>query len=160
MTFLHFVLSLLSNVSASPPIFPSFYPLLEDKMSPNLIALYHLTSMAPLSWMTLPHHFLHDHMASCPGWLHTTLSWMTSPHHILDDHIPLCPEWPHTTISWMTTYHSVLNDHPPPYPGWSDTILSCMTSRLTLTLDLDYSSCSSHWLVFLYTLFKCLFSRI
>lgn len=141
MTFLHFVFSLLSNVSAFPSIFPSFYPLLEDKMSPNLIALYHLTSMAPLSWMTLPHPFLHDHMPSCPGWLHA-----------LDDCIPLCPEWPHTTLSWMTTYHPVLNDLTPPYPGWPHTTLSWMIRHHPVLYDFILDFDSWPWLFLLFFL--------
>lgn len=55
MTFLNFTFSPLSNVLAFLLIFPSFYPFLQNKMSPNLIALYHLTLMAPLSWITIHH---------------------------------------------------------------------------------------------------------
>lgn len=60
MTFLNFAFSPLSNVFAFLLIFPSFYPFLEKKMSPNLTALYHLTLMVPLSWITIHHPALDD----------------------------------------------------------------------------------------------------
>lgn len=60
MNFLNFVFSPLSNVITFLLIFPSFYLFLENTMSPNLTALYHLTLMAPLSWMATHHPSLDD----------------------------------------------------------------------------------------------------
>lgn len=96
--------------------------------------------MAPLSWMTLLYPFLHDHMPSYPGWLHTTLSWMTSHNPILDDHIPPCLEWPHATLSWMTTIHPILDDQTPSCPIWLDSWLWLLTLTILLVLPIGWSS--------------------